>query len=290
MFENLVKGIIEKATDEYVEIASNDPVVVSEEDGSPRGELLDTILAQQEQERKELYNRLYELEKKRCEKGHNVVFSTPTPANQKELLKLIHMDKQIVAKVEKEMKKLEIHELPDDTLEEIKYKERLEIQTEQLKAAIPVLKQLIEEVKMATERERQIIKESNSIRSALIQNEELLKFEIEEQTLTEDNLRAELVHLQKQYDKDAADMSDFLDNHFPPHIASGAGILGEECNLKDILEKLLNRAYQNPEDPYIQLERSKIWKPYIQTLIKGGIADYHPDDATLICLQNFRLS
>lgn len=61
MFENLVKSIIEKATDEYVEIATNDPVVVSEEDGSPRGELLDAILAQQEQERKELYNRLYEV-------------------------------------------------------------------------------------------------------------------------------------------------------------------------------------------------------------------------------------
>lgn len=63
---------------------------------------------------------------------------------------MIHLDKQIVTKVEKEMKKLEIHELPDDTLEEIKYRERLGIQTERLKAAIPVLTQLIEEVKMAT--------------------------------------------------------------------------------------------------------------------------------------------
>lgn len=86
------------------------------------------------------------------------------------------------------------------------------------------------------DRERQIIKESDQIRSGLIIEEEKLKIEIEEQTLTEDDLRAELVHLQKQYDKDAADMSDFLDNHFPPHIVSGAGILGEECNLKDILE------------------------------------------------------
>jgi hypothetical protein len=53
------------------------------------------------------------------------------------------------------------------------------------------------------------------------------------------------------------------------------------------IQQLMNQAYVSPDAPYIKLEQGTYWSPYIQTLIKGGIIKYHPEDANLVCLKDF---
>jgi hypothetical protein len=54
-----LKALIAKATEEYTNIATKDPVVASEDDETARGAELDRILEEQEKERKELWDQLY---------------------------------------------------------------------------------------------------------------------------------------------------------------------------------------------------------------------------------------
>ncbi|GAA5797529.1 hypothetical protein HPULCUR_002917 [Helicostylum pulchrum] len=289
-FEFDIKAIIAKATEEYEAIATIVPVKPSKEDGTTRGFELDFILSEQEAERKQLWDKLYELEEKRIEKGKNKAIGEPTPTDRKELLKLITLDKQIVEKVEDEMSKLNIHDTLDDTILELKYRERQEAQVKQFIKAIESLERQVEEVKAAISRETRAISECEEIKVNLLGSERVLKTEVEVKETSGNKLRAELVLLQKKYEVDIKEMSDFLDENYPVHVVDGAGPLGDECDLKILLEQLLNEAYRHPENPYLPLRKGEYWSPYIETLVKGGIASYHPQDATLICLENFRLS
>ncbi|KAI9269493.1 hypothetical protein EDC94DRAFT_371799 [Helicostylum pulchrum] len=289
-FEFDIKAIIAKATEEYEAIATTVPVKPSKEDGTTRGFELDFILSEQEAERKQLWDKLYELEEKRIEKGKNKAIGEPTPTDRKELLKLITLDKQIVEKVEDEMSKLNIHDTLDDTILELKYRERQEAQVKQFIKAIESLERQVEEVKAAISRETRAISECEEIKVNLLGSERVLKTEVEVKETSGNKLRAELVLLQKKYEVDIKEMSDFLDENYPVHVVDGAGPLGDECDLKILLEQLLNEAYRHPENPYLPLRKGEYWSPYIETLVKGGIASYHPQDATLICLENFRLS
>lgn len=62
---------------------------------------------------------------------------------------MITLDKQIVEKVECEMSKLNIYDTLDDTLLELKYRERQGAQLNQLKKAIKSLERQVEQVKAA---------------------------------------------------------------------------------------------------------------------------------------------
>ncbi|GAA5807451.1 hypothetical protein MFLAVUS_000812 [Mucor flavus] len=289
-FEFDIKALIAKATEEYEVIATNVPVKPSKEDGTTRSFELDFILSEQKAERKQLWDKLYELEEKRIEKGKNKAIGEPIPTDRKELLKLITLDKQIVEKVECEMSKLNIHNTLDDTLLELKYRERQGAQVKQLEKAIKSLEQQVEQVKAAILREKRAVAECDEIKVNLLVSEQALKTEVDAKETSSDRLRAELVLLQKKYEVDIKEMSDFLDEHYPAHVVDGAGPLGDECDLKILLEQLLNEAYRHPENPYLPLRRGEYWSPYIETLVKGGIASYHPEDANLIRLENFRLS
>lgn len=65
---------------------------------------------------------------------------------------MITLDKQIVEKVEDEMSKLNIHDTLDDTILELKYRERQEAQVKQFIKAIESLERQVEEVKAAISR------------------------------------------------------------------------------------------------------------------------------------------
>lgn len=59
------------------------------------------------------------------------------------------------------------------------------------------------------------------------------------------------------------------------------------CELKFILEDLMNLAVINPSDPYLRLEKGTYWTPYIETIVKAGIAVRHPEDSFRIRLVDF---
>jgi centromere protein K len=49
----------------------------------------------------------------------------------------------------------------------------------------------------------------------------------------------------------------------------------------------MNHAYASLDDPYIELEPGTYYSPYIQTLLKGGIIKYHPEDSRRVRLNDF---
>jgi hypothetical protein len=61
IFEKSLLDIIAKATEEYETVAKSDPIVKSTENGTVRGDILDIILEQQRTQRKELWDKLYQV-------------------------------------------------------------------------------------------------------------------------------------------------------------------------------------------------------------------------------------
>ena len=62
----------------------------------------------------------------------------------------------------------------------------------------------------------------------------------------------------------------------------------KECFLKFFFLKqdLMNISYVRPHDPYIRIKESH-WPPYIELLLRCGIAKRHPQDCNLIRLVAF---
>lgn len=59
-FENVLKSIIESAAKDFDETVDRDPTIPSVEDGTARGDYLDSILAQQKEQRAQLWKQLHE--------------------------------------------------------------------------------------------------------------------------------------------------------------------------------------------------------------------------------------
>ena len=60
-FENALKSIIESAAKDFDDTIDRDPTVTSVEDGTARGDYLDSILAQQRVQRDQLWKQLHEV-------------------------------------------------------------------------------------------------------------------------------------------------------------------------------------------------------------------------------------
>ncbi|XP_063479336.1 centromere protein K isoform X16 [Symphalangus syndactylus] len=56
--------------------------------------------------------------------------------------------------------------------------------------------------------------------------------------------------------------------------------------LHEMLEILINRLFDVPHDPYVKISDS-FWPPYVELLLRNGIALRHPEDPTRIRLEAF---
>lgn len=56
--------------------------------------------------------------------------------------------------------------------------------------------------------------------------------------------------------------------------------------LADILEALIGKTLDSPHDPYIRI-KEEFWPPYIEMLLRYGIASRHPEDPNKIRLEAF---
>ncbi|XP_040277271.1 centromere protein K [Bufo bufo] len=89
---------------------------------------------------------------------------------------------------------------------------------------------------------------------------------------------------------------DFLEEHFPVpdelerSLKKKKGISAEpevqRIRLHAILETLINQLMNTPNDPYI-IVKDEYWPPYIELLLRYGIALRHPADANRIRLEAF---
>ncbi|XP_074788556.1 centromere protein K isoform X2 [Athene noctua] len=101
----------------------------------------------------------------------------------------------------------------------------------------------------------------------------------------------------KSYKEELLDaLGKFLSDHFPlPENGGSAKKKGyseepsvELITLHEILEMLVNKLMSTPHEPYVKI-RDSFWPPYIELLLRNGIALRHPEDAKRIRLEAFHM-
>lgn len=153
-------------------------------------------------------------------------------------------------------------------------------------------KQLEEDLK----REQQWYEEQKQMLDNLNKIEEEANTQIEQPSTKREfnELKNKILKL-KTYKKELLTvLGDFLDEHFPcPEKGentkkknSSTEPAVELITLKDILEMLINKLITTPHEPYITINES-FWPPYIELLLRYGIALRHPEDANRMRLQAF---
>uniref|UniRef100_A0A8D2P893 Centromere protein K n=1 Tax=Zosterops lateralis melanops TaxID=1220523 RepID=A0A8D2P893_ZOSLA len=135
-------------------------------------------------------------------------------------------------------------------------------------------KQLEEDLK----REEQWYEEQKHLLDTLNKMEEEANTQVEQPSTKResDELKKKLLKL-KTYKKELLNaLGEFLDEHFP-HPEEGE-------NTKNKI--LINKLMATPHEPYITINES-FWPPYIELLLRYGIALRHPEDPNRMRLQAF---
>uniref|UniRef100_A0A8C8AB85 Centromere protein K n=1 Tax=Otus sunia TaxID=257818 RepID=A0A8C8AB85_9STRI len=91
-------------------------------------------------------------------------------------------------------------------------------------------------------------------------------------------------------------LGEFLAEHFPlPENGGSAKKKGsseepsvELITLHEILEMLINKLMSTPHEPYVKINDS-FWPPYIELLLRYGIALRHPEDTKRMRLEAFHM-
>ncbi|KAM3655641.1 centromere protein K isoform 2-T2 [Ammospiza maritima maritima] len=107
-------------------------------------------------------------------------------------------------------------------------------------------------------------------------------------------LKNKLLKLQTYKKELLCALGEFLDEHFPPPEEgenikkknSSAEPAVELIALQEILEMLINTLMATPHEPYITINQS-FWPPYIELLLRYGVALRHPEDPNRIRLQAY---
>ncbi|XP_044772827.1 centromere protein K isoform X2 [Neomonachus schauinslandi] len=110
-----------------------------------------------------------------------------------------------------------------------------------------------------------------------------------------DELKTKMHDIKEYKEKLLITLGEFLEDHFPlpdrnvkkkkkkKNIQESTAQL---ITLHEMLEILLNRLFDVPHDPYVKISDS-FWPPYIELLLRNGIALRHPEDPTRIRLEAF---
>ncbi|XP_026896859.1 centromere protein K isoform X1 [Acinonyx jubatus] len=166
-----------------------------------------------------------------------------------------------------------------------------------LELVLSTLQSKNEKLKEDLEREQQWLEEQQQILESLNVVHSELKNQVV--TISESRILDELntkMHDIKEYkEKLLITLGEFLEDHFPlpdrnvkkkkkkTNIQESTVQL---ITLHEMLEILLNRLFDVPHDPYVKISDS-FWPPYIELLLRNGIALRHPEDPTQIRLEAF---
>lgn len=94
-------------------------------------------------------------------------------------------------------------------------------------------------------------------------------------------------------------LGSFLDTHYPHpdetetpgkrRLTRGnTGLTANFITFHEMLERLMTRTMSSPHDPYLQVDDS-FWPPYLEALLRYGVAQRHPDDPRCVRLNDFHL-
>ncbi|XP_049624777.1 centromere protein K isoform X2 [Suncus etruscus] len=106
-------------------------------------------------------------------------------------------------------------------------------------------------------------------------------------------LKTKLHDIKEYKEKLLISLGEFLEDHFslPDQNAKKKkknvqGSNAQLITLHEMLEILLNRLFAVPHDPYVKITDS-FWPPYIELLLRNGIALRHPEDPSKIRIEAF---
>ncbi|XP_020862947.1 centromere protein K [Phascolarctos cinereus] len=106
-------------------------------------------------------------------------------------------------------------------------------------------------------------------------------------------LKTKMTKIRRHREKLLTSLGEVLDKHFPLPEENGNKKRKRECQpnvrlmtVHEILEILINSLLHSPHDPYVKINDS-FWPPYIELLLRSGIALRHQDDPSRIRLEAF---
>ncbi|KAI9493421.1 centromere protein Cenp-K [Zychaea mexicana] len=293
--EEKLKEIIAQAARDFDQIIAEERKIESSEDGTARGSHLDQILFDQKNEREQLWARLHELEDTFATSGSRKLFVLKVGAQVKYLSTLKVEQQELGKDLKEQIESVrEIRRPKDETVNELQFKERLHSTVEQLHEALKTVDQELTDTTEALRREQTVLSECQQIT-------EVLQQRVEEARQPEAMQRASieahetLNRLRDKHRTIMGELINFVNEHFPPHPVDGAPEMIDEgdevdtCELAFLLEDLMNLAVLKPHDPYLTLIEGTYWSPYIETIIKAGIAVRDPENSSRIRLVDFRV-
>ncbi|XP_037006651.2 centromere protein K [Artibeus jamaicensis] len=152
-----------------------------------------------------------------------------------------------------------------------------------------------EKLKEDLEREQLWLDEQQQVLESLtaLQNESEGRSVTVSESRVFNELKTKLRDVKEYKEKLLLTLSEFLEDHFPlpdRNVKKKKKNIPESTihliTLHEILEILLNRLFDVPHDPYVKISDS-FWPPYIELLLRNGIALRHPEDPTRIRLEAF---
>ncbi|NWW86628.1 CENPK protein, partial [Rhynochetos jubatus] len=142
-------------------------------------------------------------------------------------------------------------------------------------------------------REQQWYKEQEDILHTLNNMEEDTENQVGQPSVTRYfyKLQSKMLKLQEHKEELLNALSEILENYFPHPVSpkkenSSVKPTVELITLHEILEILVNKLISIPHEPYITINDS-FWPPYIEMLLRFGIALRHPEDPKRIRLEAF---
>lgn len=164
-----------------------------------------------------------------------------------------------------------------------------------LEMVVSMIQSKNEKLKEDLEREQQWLDEQQQILESL----NVLHSDLKNHTVTFSasrifkELKAKMLSIKDFKEKLLFTLGEFLEDHFP--LPDGNSKKKKKCmqtsnaqliTLHEIIEMLINRMFDAPHDPYVKISDS-FWPPYIELLLRNGIALRHPEDPIQIRLEAF---
>ncbi|XP_041960542.1 centromere protein K [Alosa sapidissima] len=154
-----------------------------------------------------------------------------------------------------------------------------------------------ESLRESLRRERLWLDEKKQVLNAVTDQVEAVRLETNK--LTENSKLQDMKRkIKKMKDYQATLMetlSDLLEEHFPVP-DQGRGTAGRKKTtietevdflpLNEVLELLTNKTLETPHEPYVTMD-DRFWQPYVEVLLRYGIAARHSEDHTKIRLESF---
>ncbi|CAI2183175.1 17069_t:CDS:2 [Funneliformis geosporum] len=155
---------------------------------------------------------------------------------------------------------------------------------------------------LSEEEKRDTLNESEIIHDTLL--DKLKRFQQNIGSMTQKSeigvIREKINTVRKDFDTLMYEFRKFADTNFPPQDCASDEIMIDNSDdleneneimlsLKDMIEDLMNQTYSNPNNPYLKFDPDRVWNPYVETLIRAGIAKRHPNDANMLKLVEFHL-